>query len=38
LKEKIYQIQQRESAQYGAAIVSIPPEVQKLVFAGNTLG
>ena len=37
MKEKIYQIQQRESAQYGAAIVSIPPEVQKLVFAGNTL-
>jgi hypothetical protein len=37
LKEKIYQVQQSLSAQYGAARVPIPPEEQKLVFAGNTL-
>jgi hypothetical protein len=37
LKEKIYQMQQSSSAQYGAATVPIPPEVQKLVFAGTTL-
>ena len=30
-------MQQSSSAQYGAATVPIPPEVQKLVFAGTTL-
>ena len=37
MKEKIYQMQQSSSAQYGAATVPIPPEVQKLVFAGTPL-